>query len=161
MCNLKTILMKKILTLFSALALTGTLFAGGLVTNTNQSALYTRLQNRAASTDIDAVYYNPAGLTKLGDGFHLSLNNQTIGQTRNVTTTYAYLAGSPKDYEGTVSAPIFPSIYAAYNTGKFSFSFGFNPIGGGGGAKYENGLATFEMQIADLVPALQARTSTC
>ncbi|NTV78917.1 MAG: hypothetical protein HGA25_07260, partial [Clostridiales bacterium] len=45
------------------------ILAGGLVTNTNQSAMYTRLQNRNASTDIDAVYFNPAGLTKLGNGF--------------------------------------------------------------------------------------------
>jgi|WetSurMetagenome_2_1015567.scaffolds.fasta_scaffold17972_4 long-chain fatty acid transport protein len=150
MCNLKSILMKKILTLFSALALTGALFAGGLVTNTNQSALYTRLQNRNASTDIDAVYYNPAGLTKLGDGFHFSLNNQTIGQTRDIITTYSILNGTPKDYKGTVSAPIYPDVYAVFNKGKLSFSFGFCPVGGGGGATYKQGLPSLEMPIADL-----------
>ncbi|MBE0679684.1 MAG: aromatic hydrocarbon degradation protein, partial [Bacteroidales bacterium] len=63
--------MKKILTLFSALLVTGSLLAGGLVTNTNQSAQYIRLLSRNASTDVDAVYYNPAGLTKLAPGFHL------------------------------------------------------------------------------------------
>jgi len=146
--------MKKILTIFSTLALSGTLFAGGLVTNTNQSALYTRLQNRNASTDIDAVYYNPAGLTKLGDGFHFSISNQTISQKRTITTSYTYLNGTPKDYEGTVSAPIFPSIYAAYNKGKMSFSFGFNPVGGGGGATFEKGLSLFEIPVADLKPTL-------
>ncbi|MEZ4998009.1 MAG: hypothetical protein R2758_11290 [Bacteroidales bacterium] len=98
--------MKKIISVVSALAVTGSLLAGGLVTNTNQSALYTRLQSRNASTGIDAVYYNPAGLTKLSDGFHLSLNNQTIGQTKTVTTTYPYLADSPRDFVGKVSAPV-------------------------------------------------------
>ena len=57
--------MRKLLTLFVAVFISGTLLAGGLVTNNNQSAMFTRLQNRNASTDIDAVYFNPAGLTKL------------------------------------------------------------------------------------------------
>ncbi len=146
--------MKKIISVFSALVVTGSLFAGGLVTNTNQSALFTRLQSRNASTAIDAVYFNPAGLTKLSDGFHLSLNNQTVGQTKSITTNYFYLNGNPKEYVGKVSAPFFPGIYAAYKTGKLALSLGFNPVGGGGGAKYDNGLALFEMQISDLKPLL-------
>jgi len=146
--------MKKIISVVSALAVTGSLLAGGLVTNTNQSALYTRLQSRNASTGIDAVYYNPAGLTKLSDGFHLSLNNQTIGQTKTITTDYPHLSGNPKEYIGKVRAPFFPGIYAAYKTGKLALSLGFNPVGGGGGADYENGLAMFEMSISDLKPLL-------
>jgi len=146
--------MKKIITVISALVVTGSLFAGGLVTNTNQSALYTRLQSRNASTGIDAVYYNPAGLTKLSDGFHFSLNNQTIGQTQKVTTAYDFLNGTPKEYVGKVSAPVYPGVYAAYKTGKLALSVGFNPVGGGGGATYESGLPSFEMQVANLVPLL-------
>ncbi len=146
--------MKKIISVVSALAVTGSLLAGGLVTNTNQSALYTRLQSRNASTGIDAVYYNPAGLTKLSDGFHLSLNNQTIGQTKTITTNYIYLNGNPKDYVGKVSAPFYPGIYAAFKTGKLALSLGFNPVGGGGGAEYAEGLAMFEMPISDLKPLL-------
>jgi long-subunit fatty acid transport protein len=146
--------MKKIISVVSALVVTGSLFAGGLVTNTNQSALYTRLQSRNASTSIDAVYYNPAGLTKLSDGFHFSLNNQTIGQTQKVTTAYDFLSGSPKEYVGKVSAPIYPGVYAAYKTGKLALSLGFNPVGGGGGATYDTGLPSFEMQVANLVPMI-------
>ncbi len=150
--------MKKILTFFAGAMIAGSLFAGGLVTNTNQSARYTRFQSRNASTGIDAVYYNPAGLTKLGDGLFCSFNNQTIGQTKTVLSSYPYLTGvtvgNPKEYIGKVSAPIYPGVYVAYNTGKLSFSAGFNPIGGGGGAKYATGLPSFEMGIADLVPML-------
>lgn len=146
--------MKKIISVVSALVVTGSLFAGGLVTNTNQSALYTRLQSRNASTSVDAVYYNPAGLTKLSDGFHFSLNNQTIGQTQKITTAYDFLNGSPKEYVGKVSAPFYPGVYAAYKTGKLALSLGFNPVGGGGGATYDNGLPSFEMQVANLVPML-------
>ncbi len=61
---------------------------------------------------------------------------------------------TPKEYIGKVSAPIFPGVYVAYNTGKFSFSAGFNPIGGGGGAKYKTGLPSFEMPISNVVPSL-------
>ncbi len=150
--------MKKILFVFSALLVTGTLVAGGLVTNTNQSAQYIRLLSRNASTDVDAVYYNPAGLTRLAPGFHFGINNQTIGQGRSVMTTYPYLHGAPdREFAGTVSAPFYPSIYAAYNTGKLAFSLGFNPVGGGGGATYDEGLAMIEMPISDLVPLLQSQ----
>lgn len=141
-----------LLTVFTALLLTSTMFAGGILHNTNQSAMYTRMPARDATLGIDAVYYNPAGLTKLADGFHFSINNQFIGQTRTVTSDYQYL-NDPK-YIGDVSAPLFPGIYAVYKTGNWAFSAGFNPIGGGGGATYNRGLPSFEMPIADLPTAL-------
>lgn len=155
--KLKTLLMRKLLT-FVAMLITGSMFAGGLVTNTNQSAMYTRLLSRNASTSIDAVYYNPAGLTWLSDGFHASINNQTIIQKRTILNNYAFLTGTPREYTGKVSAPIFPGVYLAYNTGNWSFSAGFNPIGGGGGAKYNNGLPSFEMGIADIKPLLASKS---
>ena len=43
--------MKKILTVISALVITGSLFAGGLVTNTNHSAYMVRMLSRQASTE--------------------------------------------------------------------------------------------------------------
>jgi long-chain fatty acid transport protein len=149
--------MRKLLTFIASLFITGSLLAGGLVTNNNHSAMFTRLQNRNASTGIDAVYFNPAGLTKLGNGFFASINNQTITQTQKVNSNYPYLTGTPKEYIGSVSAPIFPGVYLVYNTGKLSFSAGFNPIGGGGGAKYKTGLPSFEMSVADIVPGLASQ----
>jgi long-chain fatty acid transport protein len=149
--------MKKILTVISALVVTGSLFAGGLVTNTNHSAYMVRMISRNASTSVDAVYYNPAGLTKLADGFHFSLNNQIIGQTKTITNDYYFLTEKPTEYIGTVSAPIFPGVYAVYKVNKFAFSLGFNPVGGGGGAEYATGLPSFEKQIANLVPGLQTQ----
>lgn len=150
--------MRKILTFFAGTLITGSVLAGGLVTNSNQSAMFTRLLNRNASTDIDAVYFNPAGLTKLGNGFFVSINNQTIGQTQTVGNNYTYLSGTkPREYIGTVSAPIYPGIYVVYNTGNLSFSAGVNPVGGGGGATYKTGVPSFESQIADLVPLLVSK----
>jgi long-chain fatty acid transport protein len=150
-------LMRKLLTIVAALLISGAIFAGGLVTNTNQSAMFTRLQNRNASTAIDAVYFNPAGVTKLGDGFFASINNQTISQTQTIINDYSFLSGSPKQYIGDVSAPVYPGVYVAYNTGKLSLSAGFNPVGGGGGATYKKGLPSFETNVADLVPLLSSQ----
>jgi hypothetical protein len=115
--------MKRILVILIMAALfVGPVIAGGIVTNTNQSAKYTRMQCRDATLGIDAVYYNPAGVAKLGSGLHFSINNQTIGQGRKISSNYQYLHPSPKDYEASISAPLFPSVYAAFVFGKFAVS---------------------------------------
>ncbi len=121
-------------------------FAGGIVTNTNQSADFTRTLNRIASTDLEAVFFNPAGLAKLDDGFHLYLSNQTISQTRTITSDVASLNGDK--FEGTTFAPVFPNIYMAYKMDRLTFSAGFTPIGGGGSAEYPDGLPSFEAPAA-------------
>lgn len=128
--------------------------AGGIVTNTNQSAAWVRMFARDASTGIDAVYFNPAGLAKLEDGLYLSLTDQIITQNRYISSDYQYLNTS--DFEGSVFAPIFPSIYAAYKKGKFAISLGVNVIGGGGSATFEKGLPMFDMSASDLVPMINA-----
>jgi long-subunit fatty acid transport protein len=143
--------------LFGSFLLSATVFAGGIVTNTNQSAAWARYFSRYATTDIDAVYFNPAGLGKLEQGFHFSINNQSIFQTQTITNDFPYLKYGP-EYIGDVKAPLFPSIYGAFKTGKFTISLGFNPIGGGGGATFNNGLPSFElMSGVQLVSSLNAQ----
>ncbi len=103
--------MRKILTLIAGTLITGNLLAGGLVTNTNQSAAWVRMPARNASIGIDAAYYNPAGLTKLENGFHFSINNQTIFQTRTITSTYPYLndrVDGVRTYNGDCSCTTLP-----------------------------------------------------
>lgn len=128
-------------------------FAGGLVTNTNQSAAWARTLSRDASIDIDAVYFNPAGLAKLKNGLSLSLSNQTVFQTRTITSAYPFLTDSPRTYQAELTAPIFPSFYAAYKLDKWAFSAGFNIIGGGGSANFEQGIPSLEIPVSNLVPA--------
>lgn len=148
--------MRKLILLLLAIVLCPFLsYSGGIVTNANQSASYVRMFARDASVEIDAVYFNPAGLAKLDDGFYLSLSNQTITQNKIVVSDYSYLNDAPEsEYVGEVSAPLFPDLYAVYKKGKWAVSLGINPIGGGGGATYNNGLPSFEMGVADLVPGL-------
>lgn len=131
-----------------------TAMAGGLVTNTNQSASFIRKPVQDAVIDATGTYYNPAGLAFLEDGFHLSLSNQTISQTRTINSTFPGL--NRTEFEGAVSAPLFPTVYAVYKTGALAFSFGVNPIGGGGSANFEEGLPSFEQQVAILPGMLTA-----
>lgn len=128
-----------------AALLCGQLFAGGIVTNSNQSAQYVRMMSRNASYGIDAVYFNPAGIAMLDNGFHLSFNNQSIFQSKTITTTFPM---NNSEFIGDVKAPLFPSFFAAYKKDKIGISFGFGPNGGGGSAEFENGLPSFEMLVA-------------
>jgi long-chain fatty acid transport protein len=134
------------------------LFAGGILTNTNQSAHFIRMVARDASTQIDAAYTNPAGLVKLEDGFHFSFTNQSAFQTRTITSTFApftFNGGSTtKEFKGKASAPIIPSLQAAYKKGKWVLSGNIAVTGGGGKATFNDGLPSFESQIAVLPVAL-------
>ena len=145
--------MKKILfTIFSLLLLADFIFAGGIVTNTNQSAAWVRTMARDASVDVDAVFFNPAGLTHLEDGFYIQVNSQTISQGRTVVSTYPTL--NNKEYEGKTFVPFLPTAFAVFKKGKFAVSGGFTVIGGGGSAEFEKGLPELEYQVSGLPAGL-------
>jgi len=146
--------MKKIYAILLAMLSISPAIAGGLVTNTNQSASFIRNPSRGASLEIDAAYFNPAGLVFLQDGFHISVNNQTITQERSIQTDLATL--NRRNFTGNVAAPLFPSVYAVFKRDNLAFSLGVMPIGGGGSAFYEDGLPSFEMQVAQIPAGLTA-----
>lgn len=134
--------------------------AGGILTNTNQNIAFLRNPARDASIGIDGVYSNPAGVAFLDDGLHLSVNLQNAHQTRTVTTNFAPFAygldnegRQSKVFKGKADAPVIPSLQAAYNKGKWSFQFNFAITGGGGKCIFDNGLPSFESNIA-LLPLL-------
>ena len=127
------------------------MFAGGILTNSNQSARFIRMLSRDASTDVDAVYYNPAGLMMLNNGFYLSLSNQTIFQTKTTQNDFPFL--NEHKYTGDVTVPAFPAFYSVYKMDKLAISFGLSPNAGGGTAKYNRGLPSFETQIS-MLPAM-------
>lgn len=135
-----------------------TAFAGGLLTNTNQSVHFLRNPARDASTEIDAVYTNPAGVIMLSDGFHFSVNNQSAFQTRTITSTspiYMMNGGlGTKQFKGTASAPIVPSVQGVYKKGKWAFSGSLAVGGGGGKATFDHGLPSFESKLGASVSIL-------
>ncbi len=145
-------MMSKLLRVLPLLLMISIAFGGGMVENTNQSAEFHRMLARNASTDLDAVFFNPAGLTKLNDGVHVYFSSQTITQGREITSDFPYLHSNT--FEGTTFAPVFPNFYFAYKTGSLVLAGGFVPVGGGGSATFEDGLPSFEAPISGLVPLL-------
>jgi long-chain fatty acid transport protein len=141
-----------------ALSIFINLYAGGLLTNTNQNVAFLRNPAREASIEIDAAYTNPAGLAFLKkDGFFLSLNNQSAFQTRTITADFAPFAGfggnSVKEFEGKTTAWAIPNLQAAYKTGDWAFSLNGGAVGGGGTLDFSQGLPSFESTVA-IVPAV-------
>ena len=123
--------------------------SGGLVTNSNQSASYYRMLARGASTSGDAVYYNPAGLAFLDEGLTISLNTQMIWMKRILNNDLGTLNHS--EFEGNLYVPVFPGVYAAYKTGKWAFSLGFNPPAGGGSIEFKEGIPMLEIPVSDVL----------
>lgn len=131
-------------------------WAGGLLTNTNQNVAFNRMMSREASIGIDGVYYNPAGVAFLKEGHHLSLNWQLAYQTRTIKNDYAlfnYNAANPttpRDFKGKAFAPVIPSFQYAYNKSKWSFQGNFALTGGGGKCTFDDGLGSFERVVSNI-----------
>jgi len=150
---------KTFLSLMMIVAVVSTTYAGGILTNTNQSAQFVRMLSRNASTQIDAVYFNPAGLVKLEDGWHFALYNQSVWQDKPVNCYFPLLnfntpENNNREYIGKVKALVFPDVYAVYKKNNWAFSLGIGPVAGGGSATYDLGLPSFEIPITKLVPGL-------
>ncbi|MCL1933585.1 MAG: aromatic hydrocarbon degradation protein [Candidatus Azobacteroides sp.] len=147
---------KKLLTIGIASVSFLNIYAGGLLTNTNQNVTFLRNIARDASMEIDAAYTNPAGLAFLSkDGFFLSLNSQSAFQTRNTIANFAPFAGfggnAVKEFEGKATVWFAPSLQAAYKTGDWVFSTNIGVAGGGGDLNFNEGLSSFESTAA-IVP---------
>lgn len=143
--------------IFSALLLSVamTATAGGYLTNTNQSVAFLRNPAQDAVVGLNGVYANPAGVSFMSPGIHLGINWQAAFQTREVTSTFAPFAygannggKAEKFFEGTAKAPVIPSIQAAWVKDRWNLQFNFALIGGGGKAEFDNGLGSFESQVA-------------
>ena len=148
--------MKKIFYSVVLLAVCSTeAMAGGLVTNSNQSASFLRNTARDAVIDIDGVYTNPAGVCFMPNGFHLGLTAQHPEQKRIVTTTFPTLAlnqnhlgESTRKYTGTASAPIVPSFQLAYVMDKLTVSASMAVTGGGGKCTFDEGIGSLAYAAA-------------
>ena len=138
--------------------------AGGYLTNTNQSISFLRNPSQDAAINIGALYNNPAGTAFLKPGFHFAIGVQNVHQNRDVTSIFngyqygkkneGYDAANGKLFRGEADAPILPSLQAVYNWAeKWSVSFDFGLVGGGGKCTYNDGLPSFESKVA-MIPAI-------
>lgn len=137
-------------------------FAGGILTNTNQSVLFLKNPARDAAIGLDGVYSNPAGVAFMPEGFHVAFNWQYAHQTRTITSTNPVFelgkknSGNPvKEFEGVADAPIIPSLQGAYNKGNWSIQFNLSVPGGGGSCEFANGLGSFESVVGSIANMLK------
>lgn len=144
--------MKRIFTSIALVSLAVATFAGGLLTNTNQSASFVRNPMRYASLETDAIYFNPAGSAFFKEGWSFSANWQMIWQDRDVYN----LGKDGQEFKGSVYVPCMPTLFAAYKTGDWTFSGFFGMPGGGGNAQFEDGLPLFNGLGNQLVSPLTA-----
>lgn len=150
--------MKKIVLSLIVFTMTATsTFAGGILTNTNQSVLFLKNPARDAAIGLDGVYSNPAGVAFLSDGFHVAFNWQYVHQTRTITSTNPSFAlgkknngESVKEFEGVATAPIVPSLQAAYNNNNWSIQLNLSIPSGGGACEFADGLGSFESVVGNI-----------
>lgn len=148
---------------FSFLIWPQAVMAGGLLTNTNQSASFIRNPSRDAVIDIDGVYMNPAGVSFMDKGLHFSFSMQNAKQKRDITTSFPtlaqnvdYVGQQSRKYHGKALAPVIPTFQLAYVWDKWTVSGGFGLTGGGGKCEFENGLGSFEVPYSALISQTMA-----
>ena len=125
--------------------------AGGLMTNTNYHIAFDRMMARGTTTDIDAVFSNPAGLVWGHEGWQLSLNFQKPWQYRDIELTTQ--AGS-HTYEGKASAPIVPALFASYKHDRWAVSAMLGIVGSGGFVEYKEGVPMFNVLLGSTITTL-------
>ena len=114
--------------------------AGKINRYSGLSAEYSRSLNRYAATELDAAYYNPAGLVfgEKGFGFKV-LNQSTLLRSRFTITDPAAvsmvghddeLKYKPEEIAHDVVIPS-PMMMAAYNTGDMAFYITTGILAGG------------------------------
>ncbi len=108
------------------------------------------MPSRNGSQEIDAIYFNPAGVMSLRDGFHLMFHNhfQFVKQTlesRGLNT----IQTDPQTYSTDIKEYAFPLFYIAYKKKKIAASFFVTPAIGGGGSSIIENLPFGEYPIAD------------
>ncbi|MBE6181284.1 MAG: TonB-dependent receptor [Rikenellaceae bacterium] len=150
--------MRKLILSIVAAAVAFPVVAGGLMTNTNQSAAFLRSIARGTTLDPDAVHHNPAGTVFMADGWHFGISNQMAYQTRSTTSSLLIGNNLPggftdTEFKGEVFSPLIPSFHLTWKKNRWAVMVGMGVNGGGGKIKYDNGLASFE-RIVSSFPTL-------
>lgn len=105
----------------------------------NMSARWIRSDARNAALEgADIVNYNPAGLVKLEDGFHLSLNNQSLFRYPQHSFDLGRGAGKQTFKQGGPDL-LLPAFYAAFKKDTWALSTALYVTGGGASAYFPDG----------------------
>ncbi len=84
----------------------------------NHSAEYVRTLNRNASTEADATFYNPAGLTYLPKGLYVMFSNQTLHKKRTHVMDYYAIEADFTLNIGNIDNPVQPTTNSSAYTNR-------------------------------------------
>ncbi|MGE0077763.1 MAG: OmpP1/FadL family transporter [Bacteroidales bacterium] len=103
----------------------------------NMSAKWIRANARNAALDgADIVNYNPAGIVKLDNGFHISLNNQSLFRKPQHSFN---LGTGEQTCKQDGADPFLPALYAAFKKDNWAISSGIYVTGSGASADFPDG----------------------
>lgn len=126
----------------------------------NMSAEWMRSAARNAACDAaDVVVYNPAGITKLNDGFHVNLSNQSLWRSPSHSYNMG-LGDGVKTWEQGTADPFLPNIYFAYKKNNWALYSGMFNAGGGATMNYANGSITTDLIGLGALTAAQGAYAT-
>lgn len=121
----------------------------------NLSAEWVRTPARNAATDAgDIVVYNPAGLVRLNEGFHINIGNQSLFRKPSHTFDLGLGAGE-QTYTQDGNDLFLPNLYMSYTKDRFALFTGIFVAGGGATANYPTGSITTEMIGLQVLTAAQ------
>jgi long-chain fatty acid transport protein len=139
--------MRRIVVLFGVigvLCLSATsLWAGGIINKSNQSADYFRSLTRNAATDAaDIVAYNPAGVMKMDNGLYTKLDILYVAKkySNSVPNQTDLFSGEDGDFS-TDTPSVIPGFFAVYKQENWAGFFAVTIPGGGGKVEYDKGSA--------------------
>jgi long-chain fatty acid transport protein len=139
--------MRRIVVLFGVIGVlclsATTLWAGGIINKSNQSADYFRSLTRNAATDAaDIVVYNPAGVMKMDNGLYTKLDILYVAKkySNSVPNQTNFFAGEDGNFSSDTPSVI-PGLFAVYKQEKWAGFFAVTIPGGGGKVEYDEGSA--------------------
>ncbi len=129
----------------------------------NHSAEYVRTLNRNASTEADAAFYNPAGLSYLkGKGLYLMFSNQTLSVTKEHSMDYYaikydtdpyvqtfhtrsdFKSGLPESYSAQTTAPFLPDLDIIWKADRWAAFLDISVMQAAVDMTYSDGLAVMD-----------------
>jgi long-chain fatty acid transport protein len=123
------------------------LWAGGIINKSNQSADYFRSLTRNAATDAaDIVAYNPAGVMKMDNGLYTKLDLLYVAKKYSNSVPnqtglpYSLFAGEDGDFSSDTPSLI-PGFFAVYKQEDWAGFFAVTIPGGGGKIEFDEGSA--------------------
>ncbi|MBL7922737.1 MAG: hypothetical protein JNL88_00920 [Bacteroidia bacterium] len=121
----------------------------------NLSAEWVRTPARNAATEAgDIVVYNPAGMVRLNDGFHINIGNQSLFRKPSHTFDFGLGMGE-QSYTQDGNDLFLPNLYLSYKKDRFALFTGMFMAGGGATANYPEGSITTEMIGLQVLTAAQ------